>query len=338
MLRLQTAAVLVLVLLLVECAGTPEARPPPPPPLAETWESTLDRAHPLVGTIWSVGEARFVQETELAASLGAADVVLVGEIHDNPDHHRIEARLLRTFAARHPAPVVVFEMLNVEDQPTVGATLRDHPGDADALGQAVKWASSGWPPWPLYRPVFEAAEAVNAAIVAGGIDRHTAMRIASEGPATFDPELDATFRLRDVLPAEEQAAWRREMGEVHCGLLPEEMLDSMALVQRTRDALLARGLHEGAARGRGALLVAGNGHVRRDRGVPAQLSRAYGAKTKSLAVGLLEVRAELTTPDAYAKAFDVRALPFDYVWFTPRANDVDHCAELREHMKGRAAP
>jgi uncharacterized iron-regulated protein len=190
----------------------------------------------------------------------------------------------------------------------------------------------------MYRPVFEAALASNAAILAGGIDRPAAVRIAKEGPAAFDPGLDAAFRLHDAPPAEEQAALRREMAESHCGLLPEAMLDSMTLVQRTRDALLASRLHEGAARGRGALLVAGNGHVRRDRGVPAQLARAYGTKTKSLAIGLLEVRAELTTPIAYAKAFDAPTLPFDYVWFTPRASDVDHCAELRKHMKGHGGP
>jgi uncharacterized iron-regulated protein len=310
--------------------------PQPPQARAETWQSTLDRAHPLVGTVWSVGEDRSVAEAELAARVGAADVVLVGEIHDNPDHHGLEARLLRAFAVQHPALAVVFEMLEVGMQPTIDATLRAHPGDADALGRAVDWASSGWPPWSMYRPVFEAAETANAAILAGGIDRHVAMRVAREGPAAFDPALDAAFRLHDAPPAEEQAALRREMAESHCGMLPEEMLDSMTLVQRTRDALLASRLHEAIASGRGALLVAGNGHIRRDRGVAAQLARAYG--TKALAVGLLEVRGELTTPSAYAKAFDARALPFDYVWFTPRANDVDHCAELREHMKGHAGP
>jgi hypothetical protein len=29
-------------------------------------------------------------------------------------------------------------------------------------------------------------------------------------------------------------------------------------------------------------------------------------------------------------------LPFDYVIFTPRASDADHCAEIREHMQHKA--
>jgi uncharacterized iron-regulated protein len=125
---------------------------------------------------------------------------------------------------------------------------------------------------------------------------------------------------------------RREMSEVHCGLLPESMLDSMVLVQRVRDALLAERLHEGTDRGRGALLIAGAGHVRRDRGVPAQLARAYGAR--SLAIGLVPVKAQDTTPESYAAGFDAAALPFDFVWFTPRTDDVDRCAEMRAHVGG----
>jgi uncharacterized iron-regulated protein len=318
-------------------AASPFPSPPaslasPPlasPPGHESWQSRLDAAHPLVGSIWDVAARRRVPEAQLAARVGASEVVLVGEIHDNPDHHRLEARLLRAFAAHHPSPSVVFEMLDREQQATVDAALREHPGDADALSRAVGWESTGWPPWPVVRPVFEAAIEVNAALLAGEIRRPSAMRIATQGPAAVDPLLDRTFDLHDPPPPDEQAALRREMAEAHCGLLPEDMLDAMALVQRTRDALLAELVHRGAARGHGALLVAGDGHVRRDRGVPAQLARAY--RTASLAIGLLEVQKDLTRPEAYAGAFDARELPFDVVWFTPRVSDADHCAEIRRH-------
>jgi uncharacterized iron-regulated protein len=155
------------------------------------------------------------------------------------------------------------------------------------------------------------------------------MRIAHEGVAALDPALVQAFALAAPLPAEFQASMRHEMSEAHCGLLPESMLDSMVLVQRARDASLAERLHEGG--GRGALLIAGAGHVRRDQGVPAQLTHAYGAS--SLAIGLLQVNTEDTSPELYAAAFEARVLPFDFVWFTPRANDVDHCAELRAHSR-----
>jgi uncharacterized iron-regulated protein len=317
--------------LLPSCASAGGSRASAEPSGAMSWQSRIDVDLPLVGVIWDVAAKRRVDERELTASVQSSSIVLVGEAHDNADHHRLQARLLDAFAARHEAPAVVFEMLDHQRQPAVDASLGAHPKDVDALAQAVDWASSGWPAWSMYRPVFEAAVVVRGTLLAAGLDRAAAMRIAHEGVAAFDPGLDQAFGLRIPLPPDAQAALRDEMREAHCGLLPEAMLDSMVVVQRARDALLAERLHEGSVNGHGALLIAGAGHVRRDWGVPAQLERAYGAK--SLAIGLLEVRANFTTPDDYAGDFHARGLPFDFVWFTPRGSDVDHCAEMREHMK-----
>ncbi|HEX7477472.1 MAG TPA: ChaN family lipoprotein, partial [Polyangiales bacterium] len=111
--------------------------------------------------------------------------------------------------------------------------------------------------------------------------------------------------------------------------------DSMVLVQRARDAQLAERLHARSVPGQGAVLIAGTGHVRNDRGVPAALQRAFA--THSLTVGLIEVHGQWTTMPRYAEEFDVAALPFDYVWFTPRASDEDHCAELRTQMAHKSS-
>jgi uncharacterized iron-regulated protein len=329
--RIPLVAALALSPLVCLACSTPKMAPAPAPAPAR-WESPLGADHPLAGVVFDVSSGRRASEAELSARVQASDIVLVGETHDNPDHHRLQASILRTFAAAHPAPAVVFEMLNRDQQPAVDATLAAHPGDADALGKAVAWDASGWPAWSMYRPVFEAALAARGPIVAAGLDRSAAMRIAHEGLAALDPALVQAFALNAPLPPEEQTALRKEMSEAHCGLLPESMLDSMVLVQRSRDALLAERLHEGVERAHGAFLVAGAGHVRRDRGVPAQLTRAYGAR--SLAIGLVQVSAEDATPERYAAAFEATALPFDFVWFTPRGNDVDHCAEMRAHVKG----
>jgi uncharacterized iron-regulated protein len=321
-----------LVFVALGCAGSNRAHPAPQLDSAPArWQSKRDIDHPLVGVIVDVAAQRRVSEAELIARVQAADIVLVGETHDNPDHHRLEAALLQAFSRAHHAPAVVFEMLNREQQPAIDASLAAHPGDADALARAVTWESSGWPAWWMYRPVFEASLASHGPILAGGLDRNAAMGIAHGGVAALDPALVQTFGLAAPLQAEVQATMRREMSEAHCGLLPDGMLDSMVLVQRARDALLAECLHEGVEGSRGALLIAGAGHVRRDQGVPAQLTRAYGAS--SLAIGLLQVDAEDTSPELYAAGFQARLLPFDFVWFTPRANDVDHCAELRAHPR-----
>ncbi len=67
----------------------------------------------------------------------------------------------------------------------------------------------------------------------------------------------------------------------------------------------------------GGLLIAGNGQVRNDRGVPWYLARMR-PHARILSVGMLEVVDGIDSPPA--------ALPFDYVWFTPGVGDDRPCA------------
>jgi uncharacterized iron-regulated protein len=100
----------------------------------------------------------------------------------------------------------------------------------------------------------------------------------------------------------------------------------MVAAQRARDAQMAERMV--AAQRDGTVLIAGAGHVRSDRGVPAYLAtRAPG--TTVATVAFVEVAAAHAAPAAYAERFGVARLPFDFVWFTARADDVDPCARMR---------
>ena len=249
---------------LCACAG-PRAELATEPAL--TWSAPLDRDHALVGRIWDVAARRFVSERELDVALARARRAVLGEKHVNPDHHRLQARLIEHLTARGRRPALVSEMLDVDVQSSIERSRAEHPRDVDALAGAARWQDSGWPPWPLYRPVFAAAYAAQLPIVAAGLNRDAAMRIAREGAAALDPGLTQRFALATPLPAAEDAELRDEMREAHCGMLPEAMLGSMVLVQRARDAQFADKLHDATERADGALLIAGNGHACRDRGV-----------------------------------------------------------------------
>ena len=50
--------------------------------------------HPLAGRIWDVGARAYLSEDELVAKLTAATYVLLGEVHDNREHHRLQAQML----------------------------------------------------------------------------------------------------------------------------------------------------------------------------------------------------------------------------------------------------
>lgn len=307
-----------------------EAQPAEP----DTWASRLSADHALVGKIWSVSEARFVDRAAVTGRVAGARFVLLGEKHDNADHHRLQAEMVRAVAKSGRKPAVVFEMIDRSKQATVDEHLAsaanqvNGQGDArvDAFGEAIGWAESGWPAWEIYRPVFAAVLEFRLPIVGAGLPRKEAMDIAKGGglPAA----LVAKYKLDAPMPEPHQSALQQELVDSHCGHMPASMTQPMMNVQRARDALMADGLASGATAD-GAILIAGGGHVRADRGVPWYLGEPEGSV---VTIGFVEVSDGVTEPADYAQYYD-GAIPFDYLWFTPRDNDIDHCKELEERMK-----
>jgi hypothetical protein len=127
---------------------------------------------------------------------------------------------------------------------------------------------------------------------------------------------------------------RDEMWESHCRELPRSMLDPFVTMQRARDAQLAERVL--AARGDGAVLIAGSGHARNDRAVPSYLAREAPDRSRA-AVAFLEVSEERRNPADYAEAFGPGGLPFDFVVFTPAQPREDPCAGFRSPMQEKPA-
>lgn len=53
------------------------------------WQSQILKDHPLVGQVWDSSAGRWIPFLTLSYRLSNADWVLLGEQHDNPDHHTL---------------------------------------------------------------------------------------------------------------------------------------------------------------------------------------------------------------------------------------------------------
>src|SRR5438045_2392051 len=119
--------------------------------------------------IWDVAAARFVSETELVGALLAARYRLLGEIHDNPAHHSIRARLITSLAARGAHPTVVFEQLDLDHDAALRAA-QARGVDAEQLVEAGRLDRKAWS-WPMHKPILEAALAARLPVRAGNLSR-----------------------------------------------------------------------------------------------------------------------------------------------------------------------
>ena len=240
----------------------------------------------------------------------AADIVILGEVHDNPEHHLNQAAWIAEVAPT----AVVFEMLTPQQ-----ADLALETGSVDPV--QIGWAESGWPDFALYAPVFDAA--AGRAIGGGEVPRDKVRRAFEIGADAAFRDMAAQygigweFDLATPLDAEEQAEREAEQNAAHCDALPAEMLPSFVEAQRLRDAALAAATLSALERnGPPVVLITGNGHARRDWGVPVYLERAAPDLTV-LSVGQYEDR----VPDG--------DIPFDHAVAAPAADRPDPCEAFR---------
>lgn len=255
-----------------------------------------------------------VATAELLRRLGSADLVLLGEVHDNPTAHAVRASLLRSFGARRPA--VVFEQFAAAEQPIAP------PAAGESLTvwlDRTGFDRRGWR-WPLHEPVVTAALAVSRGIWGSNVSRE-ALRSVVTGGAAAAPEPLRRLMERAPLDSVAQAALDTDLVEGHCGELPAAMLPGRRAAQEVRDAAMTRALLL-AAEGGPAWLIAGNGHVRSDIAVPRIMARVAPEK-RMLVVGLLERQRDGSPPEAAERQ------RYDLVVVTPRTDRPDPCAALR---------
>ncbi len=270
------------------------------------------------------GVSRNAAAAKLPADARTADIVLIGEVHDNAAQHRMRLAWLEALT-RDRRVVIALEQFDAEhqrelDRALAADAMRSAYDDslssrARAVAEAARFDFRGWD-WDLYRPVVELALRRRLPLVAANLSTRAIARIArGEAPATPAPV---------GWSAADRRMLRESIRDGHCGLLPENSLDAMAEAQRSRDARIAQAVADARhTTGLPVVLLAGNGHVRRDIGVPRHLALLRPAD-RIVSIGLLE---------SAGNAADTPGDGFDHVVRTKAHPREDPCEALRARMR-----
>ena len=317
------AALLAIVVSLPSACG-PKAPPAPP-------------ADSLIGRIYDVANDSYLTEHDLAARLVGPRFVLLGEQHDNPYHHLLQARVISLLVASGVRPAVAFEMLATDHAGAIRDCQIEPHCTVEEFRHAVEWDDSGWPAWQLYEPIFRTVINARLPIVAADITAGTLQLLMSsdaERAAERAAWIGYLGLERAMAPAE-RTELADEIRESHCNLAPEDVIPRMLRGQRARDAHLALVIERTATdRGTPVVLLAGFGHTRTDRGVPMYFTDA-SAIAQTLSLAFVEVDDDKERgPRDYARRFRGETLPFDLVWFTEEVEREDPCKVHKEKLEG----
>jgi uncharacterized iron-regulated protein len=217
-----------------------------------------------------------------AEPAGDPQVLLLGEVHDNAQGHKLRYELLRQRVEAGWRPAIVMEQFDRENQ---NALAEAQKGCLDAQCVIRVVGGPRWD-WQLYYPVIQLALTYHLPLVAANLSRADASRVVRDGvSATFDPKSIKDYRLDQPLPADVRSAQQHEIVVGHCNMLPEMMIGGMVDAQVARDIWMAKIVRE--QRPRDVVLIAGNGHVRKDIGVGRWLNQTAPTLTVR-SVGFVE--------------------------------------------------
>jgi len=310
------------------------------------WLSGHHLDHHLVGKIWSSRDKAFVSYKQLLSSLKSARYVLLGETHPNKDHHLLQAQFLDamakmsqspSFGAKPPvAPRLVVEMIPQSYGPILNNFRQANPSETLELGKTLKWQKRGWGAWENYKPIFDVAYRHKLAIFPGNLDRDDVRKIGRKGIKALDEQQQRQLSL-DVAYTKSQSELLADMlFDSHCKMVPKTALSPMQLVQQARDGIMASGMLgtpiKETANKTAAVLIAGSGHIRRDWAVP-RILRAREPDIKIVTISFTEVTPEHKKPQDYEPASADRHPVYDYLYFTPKSEIKDYCAELIKRFK-----
>ncbi|MBU3620735.1 ChaN family lipoprotein [Polynucleobacter sp. CS-Odin-A6] len=274
--------------------------------------------------IFSLTSLKAISKGALIAQLSQKDVIILGEVHDNVEHHRIHGQLINEISdfrkvASGGKKDQVFTSIIVEHLDAGNAVQFDASLERSLTNAGFNPQS--WV-WPTHEPLFSAIASSGLSLRGGSLSSSAGKEIYSSNGASAPAHLKLLLE-RATLSDASQKKLHKEIQDGHCGLFPENKIPQMAQVQRARDASLAYEAIQYAP----SILIVGNGHAWNDIGVP-QVIRANYPKVSLASVIYIEDEGISDPQKLLVKAKQL-SKKADYVWFTSTMDRKDPCEKLR---------
>ena len=243
-----------------------------------------------------------LRATELQSRLDTllpADVLLLGEQHDAPQHQMLQQQIVEALAARGVLAAVALEMADIGYST---AALRPDANEEQAR-TALQWNNDAWP-WAAYGPAVMSAVHAGVPVLGANLPRAQMQR------SMADAQLDQR------LPGPALKAQQQLIRQGHCDLLPESQITPMTRIQIAKDMRMADTVKAAVRPGQVVVLISGSVHADKLLGVPQHLPSALRVKSIRLRSGTAGTERE----------------SFDGVWLTPATPNKDYCAQLKSQI------
>ncbi|MEO0456870.1 MAG: ChaN family lipoprotein [Cyanobacteria bacterium P01_A01_bin.114] len=281
---------------------------------------------PASGNLYFVGQ--------VLDDLAQADVVYLGESHDQPDDHLMQRLLIEVLYNRRlaeapleegrlaegqPGPAVLpprnfaiaLEMFQRPFQPLLDQYVAGEISETDLREQSEYDTRWGFP-WEYYAPILRFARAHQIPLLALNTPVEITHQVAQKGLNSLSEQQQQWVPTElDLVEPEYAQLLQRFYQEIHVNHSNSREFERFFLIQTLWDETMAAGVTDFLERHREAQVVvlSGQGHIVYDFGIPNRVARRLGSQSVAQRTVLLSPE-----PDAFALE---TSLPLaDYLWFS----------------------
>lgn len=219
---------------------------------------------------WYSSKGKVLSFNQVSSKLATADVILYGELHNNPYSHYIEQKLLDTLHTMTDSLVLGLEMFERDDQLIFDEVFKGFISQDVAIDQLRKWSNFKTD----YKPIIENAWSRNIQVVASNVPRRYARAVSQKGLSVlsqFSELAQNYFYHLDSLSAKDQKNYEsvKKMLETHMGENVKKYVQAQAL----KDATMAESILNYSSKNSKVLHLHGNMHSKNKLGIAYYLKK-----------------------------------------------------------------
>lgn len=261
------------------------------------------QGHFAEGRIVDLANGKSISFDELMDDLQKMDLIFVGEVHDNPEHHLIEVQILQGLTACYGPLSVGMEFFDTTQQSAIDRYIGKEVSETVFLKE-VDWAKRWSFPYHFYRPLLLLAREEGNPLIGINVPNTVVRKVARSGIESLTPE-ERTYVAEEIdLNNEAHRLYVTDVFKEHAhGQLKDfdHFYQAQCVWEETMAQNIARRLKEDPGR---MVVFTGNGHIVERFGIPDRVLRRMPAKMATILLYPLTERLILNKNMA------------DYVWLT----------------------
>jgi len=311
-----------------------------------TTKKTIMRQDPLIGKIINTKTDRTTDFSSLMKDISSHDVIYLSEKHDNPEHHNIQQRIIKSLIANKIQPTLGFEFFSMDGTPDllnfIDSEEADHPENIEKIIEADLRRKLGWDRqsdemWKYYFDLLTIAK--EESLQVAGIDLPTTLkkRVTRKGIdniSSIEKDMIFSTQMSDKVYKDYMFSIFKA---VHCGMGNEQMQSRLYDTWRARNDKMALSITQLAKHGNGPVVVIiGGGHTEYGLGVINRV-KEIDKNITQVNIALQEISVKSSNLSEYTQPLELKGFkkrpPADFLWFTQRVSYEDPCKEFKKSLQ-----